>query len=181
MARTLGNQLQLLKEYKDYKYLQTQPWQLSILKEEYPDLYAQVKEAVRDGRILVDGGMWVEAIPHHNFIWKGIDGTGILTHITYDYAAEMTPVKIIEKWKVNPEKEDVPAYLYPFGHGDGGGATRVHLEYLKREKNLEGMPRVECKSPEEFFSFVEKDCDMEAEYRGELYFAAHRGTYLSVQ
>ena len=250
VARTLGNQLQLLKEYKDYKYLQTQPWQLSILKEEYPDLYAQVKEAVRDGRILVDGGMWVEAdvnlpsgeslvrqllygktflqeefgtesrmlwlpdvfgvsgalpqimkgcgiryfmnaklpwlydggeaIPHHNFIWKGIDGTGILTHITYDYAAEMTPVKIIEKWKANPEKEDVPAYLYPFGHGDGGGgATRVHLEYLKREKNLEGMPRVECKSPEEFFSFVEKDCDMEAEYRGELYFAAHRGTYTS--
>ncbi len=250
VARTLGNQLQLLKEYKDYKYLQTQPWQLSILKEEYPDLYAQVKEAVRDGRILADGGMWVEAdvnlpsgeslvrqflygktflqkefgtdsrilwlpdvfgvsgalpqimkgcgiryfmnaklpwlydggeaIPHHNFIWKGIDGTGILTHITYDYAAEMTPVKIIEKWKANPEKEDVPAYLYPFGHGDGGGgATRVHLEYLKREKNLEGMPRVECKSPEEFFSFVEKDCDMEAEYRGELYFAAHRGTYTS--
>lgn len=250
VARTLGNQLQLLKEYKDYKYLQTQPWQLSILKKEYPDLYAQVKEAVKEGRILVDGGMWVEAdvnlpsgeslvrqflygktfiqeefgtdscmlwlpdvfgvsgalpqimkgcgiryfmnaklpwlydggeaIPRHNFIWKGIDGTGILTHITYDYAAEMTPVKIIEKWKANPEKEDVPVYLYPFGHGDGGGgATRVHLEYLKREKNLEGMPQVECKSPEEFFSFVEKDCDMEAEYRGELYFAAHRGTYTS--
>ena len=250
VARTLGNQLQLLKEYKDYKYLQTQPWQLAILKKEYPDLYAQVKEAVKDGRILIDGGMWVEAdvnlpsgeslvrqflygktfirkefgtdsqmlwlpdvfgvsgalpqimkdcgiryfmnaklpwlydggeaIPRHNFIWKGIDGTGILTHITYDYAAEMTPAKIIDKWNANPEKEDVSAYLYPFGHGDGGGgATRVHLEYLKREENLEGMPRVECRAPEEFFSFVENDCDVEAEYIGELYFAAHRGTYTS--
>lgn len=250
VARTLGNQLQLLKEYKNYKYLQSQPWQLSILKRDYQDLYAQVKNMVKEGRILVDGGMWVEAdvnlpsgeslirqflygkafirkefgtnsrmlwlpdvfgvsaalpqimkgcgiqyfmnaklpwlynggepIPHHNFIWKGIDGTGILTHITYDYAAEMTPAKIIDKWRANPEKEEVPAYLYPFGHGDGGGgATRVHLEYLKREKNLEGMPQVECKSPEEFFSFVEKDCDMDIEYKGELYFAAHRGTYTS--
>lgn len=61
VARTLGNQIQLIKEYDDYRYIQSQPWLLETVKNEYPELYKEVKEAVRKGRIIVEGGMWVES------------------------------------------------------------------------------------------------------------------------
>ena len=250
IARTVGNQMQLIKKYDDYKYIQTQPWLLDILKNEYPDLYSDVKTAVKDGKIIVEGGMWVEAdvnipsgeslirqfiygrefikdefgvdsemlwlpdvfglsaslpqimkgcgikyfmnakitwqynggdpFPHTNFIWHGIDGSGILSHVTQEYATEMTPSKVFEKWNMNNEKADVPAHMLPFGHGDGGGgATEIHLEYLEREKDLEGMPKVICELPNKFFEFVENECEVNKEYTGELYYAAHRGSYTS--
>ncbi len=59
-ARTLGNQLQIMKEYPDYKYLQSQAWILDTVKNEYPDLYEEVKKAVKNGNIIVEGGAWVE-------------------------------------------------------------------------------------------------------------------------
>ena len=250
IARTVGNQMQIIRKYDDYKYIQTQPWLLDILKNEYPDLYFDVKAAVKDGKIIVEGGMWVEAdvnipsgeslirqfiygkkfikdefgvdsemlwlpdvfglsaslpqimkgcsikyfmnakitwqynggdpFPHTNFIWRGTDGSGILSHVTQEYATEMTPSKVFEKWNMNNEKDDVPAHMLPFGHGDGGGgATEIHLEYLEREKDLEGMPKVICESPNRFFEFVENECEVNKEYTGELYYAAHRGSYTS--
>lgn len=250
IARTLGNQMQLIKKYEDYKYIQTQPWLLDILKNEYPKLYSEVKTAVKNGQIIVEGGMWVEAdanipsgeslirqfiygkkfikdefdqnseilwlpdvfglsaslpqimkgcgikyfmhckitwpynggdpFPRTNFVWRGIDGSGILSHVTYEYATEMTPSKVFEKWNMNNGKAGVPAHMLPFGHGDGGGgATEIHLEYMEREKDLEGMPKVICESPNKFFEFVENECETENEYTGELYYAAHRGTYTS--
>ena len=60
IARTLGNQLKLMEEYEEYKYIQSQPWLLEVVKNEYPDLYKDVKRAVKDGRITVEGGTWVE-------------------------------------------------------------------------------------------------------------------------
>ncbi len=59
-ARTLGNQLQIIKEYPEYKYLQSQAWILDTVKREYPDLYKEVQQAVKEGNILVEGGAWVE-------------------------------------------------------------------------------------------------------------------------
>ena len=41
-ARTLGNQIKIIDEYRDYKYIQSQPWILETVKKEYPDLYEQV-------------------------------------------------------------------------------------------------------------------------------------------
>ena len=70
--------------------------------------------------------------------------------------------------------------LYLYGHGDGGGgATREHLEFLNREKDLEGMPKVIPENPNKFFEYIDKECEITRKYIGELYFAAHRGTYTS--
>lgn len=60
-ARTMGNQLRLIQEYPEYIYLQSQPWLLDVLKNEYPDLYEEVKAAVKNGNVVVEGGMWVES------------------------------------------------------------------------------------------------------------------------
>ena len=61
IARTVGNQLRLSDEYKDYKYIQSQPWLMNVLKNDYPDMYDEFKKAVKDGRFIAEGGMWVEA------------------------------------------------------------------------------------------------------------------------
>jgi len=247
-ARTLGNQLQLIEEYDNYQYIQTQPWILETVKHEYPEMYQRVKQAVKDGKIIIEGGMWVEAdtnipageslirqfvygkkfieeefgtdstilwlpdvfgvsasmpqimkgcgvdyfmnakvswlynggdvLPHTTFRWKGIDGSEVLSHVIMGYAAEMLPSWLIARWADNHEKADVSIKLFAYGHGDGGGgATRIHLEGLKRMGDLEGVPKVVSQSPNQFFRDVEDTCKVDKKFSGELYYAAHRGTY----
>lgn len=60
-ARTIGNQLELIKEFNDCKYIQSQAWILETVKNNYPELYERVKQAVKSGNIVVEGGMWVES------------------------------------------------------------------------------------------------------------------------
>jgi alpha-mannosidase len=65
-----------------------------------------------------------------------------------------------------------------FGWGDGGGGpTRDHLEFLRRARDLEGVPRTRIASPVEFFRDLEKRGALEKRYVGELYYQCHRGTY----
>jgi alpha-mannosidase len=60
-ARTFANQLALVREYPGYRYLQSEPHLYLMLKEKYPELYARVAAAAREGRVIAEGGMWVEA------------------------------------------------------------------------------------------------------------------------
>ena len=70
------------------------------------------------------------------------------------------------------------SFLIPFGYGDGGGGPcRDHIEYALRERDLEGMPKVEMCSPLEFFEALQAKGGPQNTWDGELYFNAHRGTY----
>ncbi|MGC9455020.1 MAG: glycoside hydrolase family 38 C-terminal domain-containing protein [Phycisphaerae bacterium] len=60
-ARTVSNQLALAEEYPGYRFLMSQPAQYRMLREKYPKLYERLVQAVADGRVIADGGMWVEA------------------------------------------------------------------------------------------------------------------------
>lgn len=60
-ARTLSTQLALLDEYPGYRFFMTQPPLFVMLKEHYPELYERVLEKIKNGRIMPEGGMWVEA------------------------------------------------------------------------------------------------------------------------
>ncbi len=60
MARTVGTQLALAAEYPEYKFLQSQPHLMNMLKLRYPGLYQRFKAAVKAGNIIIEGGMWVE-------------------------------------------------------------------------------------------------------------------------
>lgn len=60
IARTLSNTLALAEQYPGYRFLQSQAHLFWILKNRYPDLYTRVKDAVKAGTIIPDGGMWVE-------------------------------------------------------------------------------------------------------------------------
>ncbi|WP_337102304.1 alpha-mannosidase [Paenibacillus sp. YIM B09110] len=60
IARTLSNQLALLEQYPEYRYVQSQPYLLQLTKDLYPELFDRVKRYVAEGRIILEGAMWVE-------------------------------------------------------------------------------------------------------------------------
>ena len=59
-ARTFAQQLRLLEKYPDYRYIQSQPASYVMCREHYPELYARIREAIRQGRWIADGAMYVE-------------------------------------------------------------------------------------------------------------------------
>ncbi|MDR0601697.1 MAG: glycosyl hydrolase-related protein [Treponema sp.] len=60
-ARTYMNMAALAREYPEFVFIQSQPCQLEIIKNEYPAIFTAVKEAFKKGNWEPNGGMWVEA------------------------------------------------------------------------------------------------------------------------
>lgn len=60
-GRSFATVLKLMEEYPNYKFMSSQPQLYMFLKERYPELYAKVKERVKEGRWEPEGGMWVES------------------------------------------------------------------------------------------------------------------------
>lgn len=61
VQRSFSIVTQLMKRYPEYKFTISQPQLLEYLKEEAPNVYAEIKQLIKDGRIDVEGAMWVEA------------------------------------------------------------------------------------------------------------------------
>lgn len=60
-GRTFSTQLNNTESYPSYIFGASQPLEYLILKDNYPALYAKVKQAITDGKIEPLGGMWVES------------------------------------------------------------------------------------------------------------------------
>lgn len=58
--RTFSNALANLEKYPDYRFGASQPQQFAWIKQRRPALYQKIKQAVADGKLEVQGGMWVE-------------------------------------------------------------------------------------------------------------------------
>ena len=247
-ARTFAAQLRLLDEYPDYLFLQSQPASYEMCAKYYPELFEKVKQAVKDGRWIADGAMYVEPdtnmtsgeslirqllygkqyfkdefgvnsellwlpdtfgysaalpqilkgcgvkylvtqkifwsynegdqFPYHYFTWQGADGSGIDTFLPTSYTYRTDPKEISETWKKRAQKRGLSAFLLPYGYGDGGaGPCRDDVEHIKREHDLEGLPKLRHASPLTFFRDMEQAGGPRHTYVGELYFSAHRGVY----
>ena len=121
-----------------------------------------------------------ERFPYHYFNWEGMDGTKVVSFLPTSYTYRTDPQEVGNVWKERTQKEDLKAFLLPFGYGDGGGGpTRDHVEYVLRQQDLEGSPKMKMGSPEEFFRFLDRLGGAKHTYTGELYFSSHRGTYTS--
>ncbi|WP_123041415.1 alpha-mannosidase [Cohnella candidum] len=59
-ARTFATALRNMEKYPDYTFGASQPQLYQWVKDDYPALYAQVKERIREGRWEAQGAMWVE-------------------------------------------------------------------------------------------------------------------------
>ncbi|MFC5529932.1 alpha-mannosidase [Cohnella yongneupensis] len=59
-ARTFATALRNMEEYPDYVFGASQPQLYQWMKDQYPELYEQVKERIKEGRWEAQGAMWVE-------------------------------------------------------------------------------------------------------------------------
>ncbi len=246
--RTFAAQLRLMEEYPEYRYLQSQPAAYVMCREQAPELYERIKQAVKAGQWIPEGAMWVEPdtnmpsgealirqvlhgkrffreefgvnsvilwlpdtfgysaalpqilngcgvrylvtqkifwsynevdqFPYQYFTWQGMDGSKVISFLPTSYTYRTDPKELCETWKKRVQKRGLDAFLLPFGYGDGGGGpARDHIEYLRREQNLEGLPRVKAASPVQFFEEMDAMGGPRNTYAGELYFSAHRGVY----
>ncbi|HBN82935.1 MAG TPA: alpha-mannosidase [Clostridiales bacterium] len=124
-----------------------------------------------------NGGM---KFPYITFWWEGIDGSKVLSHFHTRYESHANPETVIARWK-DREQEEIESRLFAFGYGDGGGGpTRDHLEFIKRQGDLEGSPKCMMRHPVEYFEYLKTSEEgVNHTYKGELYFQAHRGTLTS--
>ena len=59
-ARTYANQLNLMEQYPEYKFIQSSACHSNMLLKHYPELFERIKKAVADGKYEPNGGVWVE-------------------------------------------------------------------------------------------------------------------------
>jgi alpha-mannosidase len=60
VKRTFGTALQLMSEYPDYTYSQSAAAYNEWIANKYPEMNAQIKQRIKEGRWEIVGGMWVE-------------------------------------------------------------------------------------------------------------------------
>lgn len=264
-SRSFSTVLRLMEKYPEYIFLQTQPQLYEYIKEDFPDIYEQIKKKVQDGQWEVDGGMWVEAdcnltsgesltrqlligsqfiqnefgkkveylwlpdvfgyswalpqilkksgintfmttkiswnqynrMPHDTFMWKGIDGSEVLTHFIttptpwdepgswfYTYNGELIPKTVKGTWDAYTDKNITKDLLIAYGHGDGGGGVnRDMLERRRRIDKIPGLPNLKTATAGEYFRDLNETVNQTDQYvhtwDGELYLEYHRGTYTS--
>ena len=60
-SRTFSTVLHLMRQYPEYRYLHSSPQLYEFLKEDYPEIFARVRDRIRSGEWEITGAMWVEA------------------------------------------------------------------------------------------------------------------------
>ena len=60
-SRSFSTVLRMMEMFPEYIFLQTQPQLYEYIKEDFPEIYEEIKKRIKEGRWEVDGGMWVEA------------------------------------------------------------------------------------------------------------------------
>ncbi len=61
VQRSFSTVLELMKRYPEYKFMSSQAFLYKNLKEEAPEVYAEVAQKIKEGRWECEGAMWVEA------------------------------------------------------------------------------------------------------------------------
>ena len=116
--------------------------------------------------------------PHSLFWWEGIDGTRLLSVIAYSYGGEVSPRELKERWERFHQKGILDEYLYFYGYSDGGGGiTRPHLEYARRLRNIDGLPKAVHGHLEDYLQEVGTVAGQLPVWNDELYFENHRAIY----
>ncbi|MDN5686471.1 MAG: glycosyl hydrolase-related protein [Brachybacterium sp.] len=122
----------------------------------------------------------VNTFPHHTFHWEGIDGTSVFTHFppADTYNGMLSGEELAHFERTFKEKGRSSIGLDLFGWGDGGGGpTREMMAAGRRAADLEGSPKVEFGTAEDFFERARDEYENAPVFSGELYLELHRGTY----
>lgn len=150
----------------------------------YSAALPQIARAAGSRWMLTQKMSWNETnvMPHHTFLWEGIDGTRIFTHFppVDTYNAQLTGEELARAERQYAEKGVANTSLVPFGFGDGGGGpNREMVAAAARLRSLEGSPTVTLSTPRRFFEAAEAEYPAPPVWSGEMYLEFHRGTYTS--
>ncbi|MDQ0919035.1 hypothetical protein [Paenibacillus sp. V4I5] len=110
--------------------------------------------------------------PHHTFLWEGLDGSRVLTHLPPEdtYNGPALPRSILKAERDYLDKNVSDHCLVVFGIGDGGGGPgEEHLERLQREQNLQGLIPVKQEPALNFFEKLAMNKEKYKTWKGELY------------
>lgn len=138
--------------------------------------------------------------PYDTFLWKGIDGSEVLTHFTptrdakdgepdldhfTTYNAMLNPTQMQGGWSRFQQKGLDNHFLVSYGYGDGGGGTTDWMLENARRMSvpLPETPVVKLTFPRTFFEELEariSDNPRLPKWSGELYLEYHRGTYTAM-
>jgi alpha-mannosidase len=260
-SRTFTTALRLMEQYPEFVFIQSQAQLYKYIKEDYPEIYSQIKRQAAADKWEVNGGMWVEAdcnvtsgeslvrqflfgtrffekefgaksnvlwlpdvfgyswalpqiikksgidyfmttkiswnqfnrFPYDTFLWRGIDGTEVLTHYittknrpedrAYTYNG-FTDAEVVQGVWDNYQQKDInDLLLSAYGWGDGGGGvTKEMLENVRAVQQLNFMPEYRLGKAGDFFEELDVAVSNNPRlpiWHGELYFELHRGTYTS--
>ncbi|MDO4292523.1 MAG: alpha-mannosidase [Eubacteriales bacterium] len=59
-SRTFSTVLNLMRQYPEYRFMHSSPQLYRFVKQDYPEIYEQIREKIREGQWEITGGMWVE-------------------------------------------------------------------------------------------------------------------------
>ncbi len=59
-ARTYANQISLMEQFPEYKFIQSSSYHTEVIRLHYPSLFEKIREKVAEGRYEPNGGVWVE-------------------------------------------------------------------------------------------------------------------------
>ncbi len=121
----------------------------------------------------------VNDFPHTSFLWRGIDGSEVLTHFPPEnnYNSQLNTEYLLPGMENFREKAYLDEFLSLFGVGDGGGGPKAeNIEWGQRLSNMESAPRVSFGKATDFFHRLEERISELPTWSGELYLELHRGT-----
>ncbi len=150
----------------------------------YSAAMPQIVKAAGSDYFLTQKISWNQTnrMPHHTFLWEGIDGTRVYTHFppVDKYNSDLGGNDLGHAQRNYRDSGAGSVSLVPFGWGDGGGGpTREMVAAAARTTSLEGSPTVTLGTPIEFFRRARAEYPAPPVWSGELYLELHRGTYTS--
>ncbi|PYY51535.1 glycoside hydrolase family 38 C-terminal domain-containing protein [Curtobacterium sp. MCBD17_023] len=150
----------------------------------YTGALPQIVRAAGSKWFVTQKPSWNETnvIPHTSFLWEGIDGSRVLTHLppADTYNSDVSPADLHRGERQNKERGVANTSMLLYGFGDGGGGpTREMVAAARRQHDLDGSPRVDLGTPAQVFEELERALPTPGIWSGEMYLEFHRGTYTS--
>ncbi len=138
----------------------------------------------------------VNRMPNDTFIWRGLDGSEVLTHFVttpdvdgdtkfYTYNGNILPKIVKGVWENYRNKDLNDTMLVSYGYGDGGGG--VNRDMLENRRVIDSLPSMASTKTGSVTNYLEGLHKTISEsndrylhtWDNELYLEFHRGTYTS--